>query len=132
LRPCSVGKRIFRQVIDDRIEHDAIASTGHEGRICFQFLEDVIVSMVGVEDNKNPIILISNGTYIGDYLGCNGRSLDHMYLVRHGMCFYARAIVRPDIDVNPYYPSPGHARVENLTSLGGVAIVEEGEKRCTQ
>src|SRR5665647_2328890 len=69
--PRAVGEHVRGHVLDDSVEHHAVAAHGGERRVSFEFGEYVVVCVVAIEADQHTRMVRGDGANLFDDLWCD-------------------------------------------------------------
>ena len=98
--PGAVGEHIGGQVVDNRVEDDAVAARDNKRGVGLEFGKDVVVGMVRIQADQNALVALGLVVDLVNDLWGDGGALDHVDAVGHGVGLDGRAVVGADVNVD--------------------------------
>ena len=126
-RPRAVGEQVGGYVLDDGIKHDAITAGSDQRGVGVEFGEDVVVGVVGVQANENPLVVLSDGMHLFDDVGGDAGTLDHLNPRGHRVGFNGGAVVGADVDVEADDLALRACGIERAALFDGIAVLQQRE-----
>ncbi len=97
--PRPVADELGGDVLDDRVEDDAVAPDGRERTVDLELREDMLMGVIAVEDHHHRHSSSGESLDLGDELRSDARTLEHRDAALERVGFDGYAVVGSDVDV---------------------------------